>query len=190
MGVVGFVNAALELAAQLEDAKIDAPDRVYVANGTMGTAAGLALGFVLANIRTEIHAVRVTHDFVSNPTAMQRLIDKTATMMRRLDPSVPSDIAARSKIVYRDEFFGDGYARSNEETDRAIAVAEREWQLILDTTNSGKAMAALLHDVAQKSLAGKKVLFWNTYNSRVLPVSAAQPDDTSVLPSEFLRYYV
>ena len=60
----------------------------------------------------------------------------------------------------------------------------------LDTTYSGKAMAAMLHDLALPELAGKHLLFWNTHNSRVLPVSAAQPDATSALPDEFLRYYV
>ncbi|MBT8447173.1 MAG: pyridoxal-phosphate dependent enzyme, partial [Gammaproteobacteria bacterium] len=59
LGVLGFVAAGLELAAQLEAAGLAAPARVYVANGTMGTAAGLALGIALAGLETEVHAVRV-----------------------------------------------------------------------------------------------------------------------------------
>ena len=51
-------------------------------------------------------------------------------------------------------------------------------------------MAALLHDAAQPELGGKTMLFWNTYNSRALPVTAEAPDDVSQLPDEFLRYYV
>ncbi|MEX1266808.1 MAG: pyridoxal-phosphate dependent enzyme, partial [Woeseia sp.] len=43
-GTVGFVNAGLELAAQLEERDAALPERLYVATGTMGTAAGLALG--------------------------------------------------------------------------------------------------------------------------------------------------
>jgi 1-aminocyclopropane-1-carboxylate deaminase/D-cysteine desulfhydrase-like pyridoxal-dependent ACC family enzyme len=189
LGVIGFVNAALELAAQLEEAKIDAPQRLYVANGTMGTAAGLAIGLALANLKTKVHATRVTHDSVSNPAAMQRLIEKTASMMRRLDNSIPVDIAARCNIVFRDEFFAAGYGRSNAATDQAIIVAQHELGLTLETTYTGKAMAALLHDVSGAA-AGERVLFWNTYNSRVLPVTAARPEDTSRLPEEFLRYYV
>jgi 1-aminocyclopropane-1-carboxylate deaminase/D-cysteine desulfhydrase-like pyridoxal-dependent ACC family enzyme len=190
LGAVAFVNAALELCAQLEDASLPVPDRVYVANGTMGTAAGLALGFALAEMPTEVHAVRVTHDFVANPPAMQRLIAKTALMMRRLDATIPADIAGRSRIIFREGFFAGGYAHTNAETDAAINTAKAELGLSLDTTYSGKAMAALLHDLALPELAGKHVLFWNTHNSRVLPVSAEQPDDTSALPDEFLRYYV
>lgn len=189
LGAVAFVNAALELCAQLKALQADVPDRVYVANGTMGTAAGLALGFALARVKTEVHAVRVTHDFVSNPQAMQRLIDKTALLMRRLDANIPANIAAHSKVVYRDSFFAGGYAHSNNETDSAIELAKEQLGLSLDTTYSGKAMAALLHDVSLKETAGKKLLFWNTHNSRLLPVSAERPTDTSALPEEFLRYY-
>ena len=190
LGVVGFVNAGLEVAAQFDTAGVDIPDRLYVANGTMGTAAGIALGLALANIPTEVHAVRVTHEFIANPTAMQRLINKTAAMMNRLDPTVPADIAARSKLRFRDEFFAGGYAQSNPETDRAIEFAREEIGLTLDATYSGKAMAALLHDLSRDDRAENKMMFWNTYNSSVLPVTAEQPEDTSHLPEEFLRYYV
>ena len=165
-------------------------ERVYVANGTMGTAAGLALGFALAGGATEIHAVRVTHDFISNPQAMQKLVEKTAYMMRRCDRTIPADLAARCRIIFRDSFFAGGYAHTNTETDTAIKYAAKAFSLKLDTTYSGKAMAALLHDVAQPQNGGKKFLFWNTHNSRVLPVTADQPDDTSALPDEVLRYYV
>ena len=190
LGVIGFVNAGLEVAAQIETTGVDIPDRLYVANGTMGTAAGLALGLALANIPTEVHAVRVTHDYVANPLAMRRLINKTATMMNRLDPTVPADIAARTKLRFRDEFFADGYAQSNPATDRAIDIGREEIGLTLDTTYSGKAMAALLHDLSCDESAEQKMMFWNTYNSRPLPVTAERPEDTSHLPEEFLRYYV
>ncbi|MGI9219674.1 MAG: 1-aminocyclopropane-1-carboxylate deaminase/D-cysteine desulfhydrase [Woeseiaceae bacterium] len=190
LGVVAFVGAALELCEQLAATDIAEPDRVYVANGTMGTAAGLALGFALAGLATEVHAVRVTHDFISNPQAMQRLVEKTALLMRRFDDAIPDDIATHCKIVFRDNFFAGGYAHSNTETNAAIEFAGKELGLTLDTTYSGKAMAALLHDVSQTAIGGKNLLFWNTHNSRVLPVTAEQPDDASALPEEFLRYYV
>lgn len=190
LGVIGFVNAGLEVATQIESAGIDVPERLYVANGTMGTAAGIALGLALANIFTEVHAVRVTHERVANPNAMQRLINKTSAMMKRLDNSIPDDIAARTRICFRDEFFGDGYAVSNHATDSALKFAQQEIGMTLDTTYSAKAMAALLHDLSRNDLAGKKMMFWNTFNSRILPVTAERPANTACLPEEFLRYYV
>ena len=190
LGVVGFVNAGLELALQLESAGIAAPDLLYVANGTMGTAAGLALGLALANLETEIQAVRVTHEQVANRDAMQRLISKTAIMLRRLDASIPADIATRVRLRFRDQFFAGGYARTDAATERAITLAQEELGLSLDGIYTGKAMAALLNDLDDPGCAGKSMLFWNTCHARGLPVSSQRPADTSALPGEFLRYYV
>ncbi len=189
LGAIGFVNAGLELADQLDTSDISVPDRLYVANGTMGTAAGLALGIALAGLQTEIHAVRVTHEFIASPAAMQKLINKTALMMCSLDPSIPNDLAARTRVRFRDGFFAGGYAHSDETTDTAIDLARNQFGFTLDTTYSGKAMAALLHDATQPELADRSLLFWNTYNSRRLPVTGKRPDDVSALPEEFLRYF-
>ena len=189
LGAMGFVNAGLELADQVRSGQLAAPDRLYVANGTMATAAGLALGLALAELPTEVHAIRVTHESIANRNAMQRLIAKTAILMNRFDTSIPADLANRTRLCFRDEFFADGYARSNKATDHAIEVALKELNLTLDTTYSGKAMAALLHDLQKPALAEQSILFWNTYNSQPLPVSADRPDKRSHLPKEFLRYY-
>jgi D-cysteine desulfhydrase len=189
LGVVGFVNAALELAAQIASGEINAPDRLYVANGTMGTAAGLALGLALAELPIEIHAVRVTHDFVANPSAMKRLMVKTATLLNRLDASIPADLADRTRINFRDDFFAGGYAHSNDETASAVNIAHKQLKLALETTYTGKAMAALLHDIEQRELTEQSMMFWNTYSSRPLPAGTERPDDVSQLPAEFLRYY-
>ena len=51
--VLAQAQAALEVAAQVRDGLLPAPDRCYVAHGTGGTPAGLALGFKLAGLPTE-----------------------------------------------------------------------------------------------------------------------------------------
>jgi len=189
LGVVAFVNAALELADQIASGETRAPDRLYVANGTMGTAAGLALGLALAELPVEIQAIRVTHDFVSSPPAMRHLMGKTATILNRLDTSIPADLADRARICFRDEFFAGGYAHANDETVSAVNIANKQLGLTLETTYTGKAMAALLHDIERPELAEQSMMFWNTYSSRPFPVGSERPDDISQLPDEFLRYY-
>jgi 1-aminocyclopropane-1-carboxylate deaminase/D-cysteine desulfhydrase-like pyridoxal-dependent ACC family enzyme len=189
LGAVGFVNAGLELAEQVKAGAIDAPDRVYVANGTMATAAGLALGLALAGLGAEVHAVRVTHVTVSNPEAMQRLIAKTALLMRRLEPTIPADIADRIRLCFRDEFFGEGYGHSTPAADRALAIARDELGLRLETTYTGKALAALLDDLDKPALAGQSMLFWNTFNSRPLGAGETDAAARGKLPAEFLRYF-
>lgn len=189
LGAVGFVNAGIELAAQVAAGEIHAPDRLYVANGTMATAVGIALGLALAGLDTDVHAVCVTEDFVANPRAMRRLMLKTAMLLHILDSSVPADLAQRTRYCFRDEFLGDGYARTNAGTDRAVDLARDELGLSLEATYTGKAMAAMLHDLDQPATSRQSTLFWNTCNSRPLPVGVDRPADVSRLPKEFLRYF-
>jgi len=189
LGTMGFVNAGLELADQIASGELGVPDRLYVANGTMATAVGLALGLALANLPTEVQAVRVTEDFVANPVAMRRLMVKTALLMNRLDSSIPSSLADRARYRFRDGFLGDGYARTNVATNRAVSVAQDDLGLVLETTYTGKALAAMLHDLDQAAHSRESMLFWNTYNSRPLPAGKERPGDVSRLPEEFLRYF-
>ncbi len=189
LGALGFVDAGLELAGQLEKDGIAEPARIYVANGTMGTTAGLALGLALAGLETEVHAVRVTHEMIANPAALARLVAKTATMLHAFDSQVPADVADRTRIVFRDGFFAGGYARSDAATDAAVALARDELGLELDTTYTGKAMAALMADARETPGASGQWLYWNTFNSRPLPELPREPLDPERLPDEFLRYF-
>lgn len=186
-GCLGFVNAALELAAQIDNGELVVPDTVYVAMGTMGTVAGLALGFALADLPIEIQAVRVTDARVANPAALARLLQKTASLMRRCDPAIPDDLATKARIVFRDDFFGDGYGRSTPAADAAIDFARSKLGIELESTYSGKAMAALLAD-SKRNDAGE-LLFWNTYNSLEVPLEPNLQPDFNVIPPEFARYF-
>tara|TARA_R110002096_G_scaffold97263_4_gene216685 strand:+ start:421 stop:1479 length:1059 start_codon:yes stop_codon:yes gene_type:complete len=188
LGAVGFVNAGLELAAQIEAGSMPAPDRIYMANGTMGSVAGLAVGLGLANIESDIHAVRVADNPFARREFLNKLVAKTAALLHRLDPAIAADAGHKTNIVWRDDFYAGGYAAVDERTQNAVNLAATEWGLKLETTYTGKALAALLHDI-EASAPDARYLFWNTYNSRALSArtaSAAKPDG---LPEAFMRYY-
>jgi D-cysteine desulfhydrase len=189
LGTVGYVNAGLELVAQIKALEIPKPDRIYIATGTMGSAAGLALGLALAAQKIEVQAVRVSPEIIMNRQRLDHLMAKTATMLNRIDASIPADLASRARIEVRHEFFGDGYAVSNDTTDAAVELASGQLDLDLEPTYTGKAMAALLYDLAQSEHAGKSMLFWNTYNSNPLPDPEDALVDMDRLPAEFLRYF-
>ena len=189
LGTVGFVAAGLEFAAQVAAREIDEPDRIYVGCGTMGTAVGIALGLALAELRTTVHAVRVSDVAITNETALRRLLGKTALMLRHYDPSIPADLSDRSRIQLRDEFFGPGYAQGTPATDEAIRFAGHHLQLELEQTYTGKAMAALLNDLAQPQTAEIECLYWHTLNSAPLDVPKDRPLDAAALPDSFLRYF-
>lgn len=189
LGTVGFINAGLELAAQISAKQLPMPDRLYVATGTMSTVAGLALGLALAKLPIEIHAVRVSHKAIANPAVLKRLMRKTVAMLTRLDASFPHEIAAHTCIVLRDEYFSAGYANSNPVIEAAIDVARDQLALSLESTYTGKAMAAMLGDLDASGKKESRSLFWNTYHSAPLLASSERPSGSTKLPDEFLRYF-
>ena len=189
LGAVGFVNAGLELAAQIQSGDSPCPDRIYIATGTMGSTAGLLLGLAAANLPTEVHAVCVVDPPFGNPTRLDHLIRKTAMMLNRLDPSFDLDTVKRVRLVWRDEFLAGGYAVFDERMSDAVRTATDDLGLALETTYTGKAMAAMLHDLQLPGYNGESYLFWNTHNSRDLPVTADKPATLDNIPEDFLRYY-
>jgi 1-aminocyclopropane-1-carboxylate deaminase/D-cysteine desulfhydrase-like pyridoxal-dependent ACC family enzyme len=188
LGAVGFVNAGLELAAQIESCELESPDRIYIANGTMGSVAGLAIGLGLANVPTEIHAIRVADNQFAKREVLDRLIRKTSTLLNRLEPSIPLDAATRTRIIWRDDFYAGAYAAVDDATLQAVDIAKDQLGLTLDTTYTGKAMAALLNDLEEPG-NGTSTLFWNTYNSKPLPVIDSGKLPMQELPEQFSRYY-
>ena len=148
-----------------------------------------AIGLALADISTEIQAVRVTDRNYSGGQRLQQLINKTLDMMRRIDKSVPRDLAARTNIRLRHSFFGDGYAHSNDATDFAVRFALENMGLTLESTYTGKTMAALLADLESSHDDQAKILFWNTYNSVTLPAIVEAVPGRGELPVEFLSYF-
>jgi len=189
LGTVGFVAGGLELADQIAKGEISKPDRIYVGTGTMGTAIGIALGLAIAGLKTEVHAVRVSDVDITNERLMKNLTQKTALMMRRLDDSVPENLASRTNIRLRNSFFGDGYAHTTPETDSAISFAKEQLDIRLEQTYSGKAMAALLADLNAPNTESLNILFWNTYCAMPVTVPTDHALDEKALPQDFLRYF-
>lgn len=189
LGAVGFVNAGLELAAQILGGETPCPDRIYIANGTMGSTAGLLLGLAAAGLPTEVHAVCVVDPRFGSPDKLERLLRKTAMMLNRIDRSFAVETADQARLVWRDEFLAGGYAVFDERMSNAVEIARENLGLDLETTYTGKALAAMLHDLQLPDYDGETYLFWNTHNSRELPVGARQPATLENIPEEFLRYY-
>jgi D-cysteine desulfhydrase len=188
LGTTAFVRAGLELACQVAAGMLPAPHRLYVATGTMGTAAGLALGLALSGLATEVHAIRVSHTWLCNERDLARTMRKAVSMIRRVDCSVPANLHERVNIRLRHEFFAGGYAHGDRETATAIDFAADQLGLALEVTYTGKAMAALLHDLRQRSASGSNCLFWNTCNSAKLQLPDTPARGSKDLPVSFRRY--
>lgn len=188
LGVIGFVNAGLELAAQVRAGVLPAPDVIYVALGTMGTAAGLALGLAAAGLKTRLALVRVVREDIASPRRFRNLYHGAARLLHRADPRFPLLPLERGRIELCHEFIGPGYARFTAAGMAALREARAAFGIGLEGTYTGKAFAALLADLRAGRLAGQHAVFWNTYNGQPLP-AAALALDYRALPTPFHRYF-
>jgi len=188
LGTVGFVNAALELSAQYSDKGGDKePDVIYVACGTMGTVAGLALGLRLAGLKTRVEAVRVVPESVMMLSGIENLFIETNRELQSIDPSIPIYTDPLINVAVRNEFFGTGYAEATPECLEAVSLIHDTESVTLETTYTGKALAALIHDARSGQLSGQSVIFWNTYNARPYP-PAVNDETGGSLPDWAQRY--
>ena len=104
-----------------------------------------------------------------------------------------------SDINIRDEFFGEDYGIPTPEGKEAVRLLNEQESIYLENTYTGKAVAALLHDLRSGKLTakdgtlarrcdGQMVLYWNTLNSRDFSNEIADVDFHD-LPSEFHSYF-
>jgi D-cysteine desulfhydrase len=187
LGEVGFVAAALELAAQLAKGGSPPPDLLYAAAGSMGTVIGLSLGLAVARLPTRIVAPRVVPFGANAAERIRELVGLANDELHARDASFPLIDKPGDNIETRTEFFGTGYAEATPEALEAVSLMQELEHVKLETTYSGKALACLVADARAGKLGGKRVIFWNTYNSAAYPAEVASAD-TSALPADFKPY--
>ncbi len=188
IGTIGFVNAAFELQRQIDAGELPQPDVIYVAVGSMGTTAGLLIGLRILKMPTAIEGIRVTDASFASPQNGAELAMKTMALLRQADSSVPDISIASGDFPARDGFFGDRYGQYTEESAQAVATMKEHAGLHIEGTYTGKAFAALIADAQAGKLAGKNVLFWNTYNSWDFSDEIGDVDYHS-LPEVFHKYF-
>ena len=187
-GCTGFVNAGFELAEQIRSGGIDEPDVIYVALGTMGTAAGLLLGLKAAGLRSRLVPVRVVDRDFSNEKKLISLYRRLNSFLRSFDPSFPECPLREEECTVCHDCFGEGYGMATPESREAVELLAADG-ILLETTYTGKAMAALIRDARSgKFSPGSRVMFWNTMSSAPLPDGFSSLDFRD-LPKPFRRYF-
>jgi 1-aminocyclopropane-1-carboxylate deaminase/D-cysteine desulfhydrase-like pyridoxal-dependent ACC family enzyme len=188
LGVVGFVNAALELKGQIASGEMPEPEYIYVACGTMGTAAGLVLGLRAAGLGSRVVAVRICGKKFVNTGAMIKLINKVNALLCSVDASFPRFAFSETDVDIRLDYAGQRYALFTDEGMEAVYRMRECEGIKLDGTYTGKTLAALKHDAKSGSLRSKAILFWNTLNSRDFSDDISGLDYHD-LPRPFHRYF-
>jgi D-cysteine desulfhydrase len=164
VGALGYVEAALEIAAQVEGGALPEPAHVVVPVGTGGTAAGLALGFQLAGLRTRVVGVVVNDQLRLDARVVVRLARRTAKLLERRGARLGRLGLGPDMLDLTRDQIGAGYGHSTEAAGRAATLAAEE-QLPLDPVYTAKAMAGLLALRAEGRL-GDPVLFIHTDGPR------------------------
>ncbi|MFI5239811.1 MAG: 1-aminocyclopropane-1-carboxylate deaminase/D-cysteine desulfhydrase [Gemmatimonadales bacterium] len=164
LGTLAHVNAALELAQQINAGELPAPARVVVPLGSGGTVAGLALGFAIAGLDTSTIAVQVTPAIVANQWHVRRLVARTGRLIARITgervPTVPAHLLG----IVRD-MYGGAYGRAVPAATSAALELENVTGIRLDDTYSAKAFV-VARELARR--AAGPTLFWDTFDSRLL----------------------
>jgi D-cysteine desulfhydrase len=143
VGALGYVEAALEIAAQVEDGALPEPAQVVVPVGTGGTAAGLALGFQLAGLRTRVVGVVVNDQLRLDLPVLVRLARRTARLLERRGARLDQLRLEPGMLDLTRDQIGAGYGHPTEVAAEATAFAAADG-LPLDPVYTAKAMAGLL----------------------------------------------
>lgn len=152
LGALGYVESALEIAQQCEDAvEISS---VVVASGSAGTHAGLAVG--LEQLMPQAELIGVT---VSRAVADQ--LPKVVALQQAVANSL--ELQAKADIILWDDYFAPGYGTSNEEGMAAVKLLAQLEGILLDPVYTGKAMAGLIDGITQKRFKDEgPILFVHT----------------------------
>ncbi len=179
LGTLGFVDAGEELARQIAAGELPEPAHVVVALGSGGTAAGLAVAFARAGLRTRVVGVAVAKPPWVLGLAARRLAYQVGAALG----GSALGRAAQRHLVMEGSAVGAGYGAPTAAGDAACMVA-RSVPITLDDTYTAKTFAwaiAMASPDARSSERGRSrargpVLFWHT-------LSAAQPS-TGDAPEE------
>jgi D-cysteine desulfhydrase len=167
-GILGYVDAGLELANQIRCGEMPSPDLIYLATASRGTATGLAMGLHLAGLSPIPRLVLV--DTVAPLWQKSRFLltgayRRTYDRLQHLLPESHYLLPAFGSLLphtytrYADVPMGTNHP----DVVAALREAENLPNLHLDRHYSGKAFAALLADARAGGLTGKTVLFWQTH---------------------------
>jgi D-cysteine desulfhydrase len=194
LGSIGFINAIFELKKQIDDGLIPEPDCIFVAAGSSGTSAGLTAGCQLLGLKTKVYAVNVSEDIIVNPKAIIKIAKKSIKYLRKRDESIENVDITQNNFELINGYRGSGYGvktvKSQNAVDLVSELEGRKSDFKLETSYTGKTMAAMLDFFAKEENKSKTILFWNTYNSNDLDIYLKETKfEYQNLPKKFHKYY-
>lgn len=151
LGSLGYVQCALEIAAQSHDVTFSS---IVVASGSAGTHAGLAVGLQQLLPESELIGVTVSRKVIDQLPKVEQLQKAVACSL---------DIDELAPIILWDDYFAPQYGMPNDEGMAAVKLLAQQEGVLLDPVYTGKAMAGLIDGISQKRFRDEgPILFVHT----------------------------
>lgn len=160
VGLLAFVEAGLELAQQIQSKACPHPERIYIAAGTAGSVAGLAVGLRMAQCPSRIIAVSSVERVAFNRVMFLRKRWQCEQLLKRFGAQNLHGPAIEVEITHAQ--LGGGYGVPTPNAQQAIETAATAG-LKLEPTYTGKVLAEIFNREAPAR--GEPILFWNTHAS-------------------------
>ncbi len=137
LGALGYVVAAQELLAQIEEREISV-DEIVVGSGSAATHAGLLFGLRAVGSTISVTGVCVRRDAALQQSRVTNSCEGIGKLLGVDSPVTPDDVQVT------DDFLAPGYGVPSQTTLRAIILAARTEGLLVDPVYTGKVMAAVI----------------------------------------------
>ena len=147
---VGYVEAAVELDAQLDEAGVDA-DYVYVSGANM-TPAGLMLGLRALGRKACVAGITPIEWDEDRRVDIARIASATARLLDLNLAFGPED------VTNHDGYIGERYGVVSDASREAFLLTARSEGVILDPVYTSKAMAALCDHVRRGLIGSDEVV--------------------------------
>ncbi|HEX6966092.1 MAG TPA: pyridoxal-phosphate dependent enzyme [Gemmatimonadaceae bacterium] len=162
LGMLGHVNAGLEIADQVRAGLLPTPTRIVVPLGSGGTTAGIALGVAIAGLDSTVVGARVGPRIAVNRARVLRLARATARLIQHVTGErVPNVTRDRVHVVH--DVYGGAYGRPLPRSREGTELLRQHTGVRLDDTYSAKAFTAAL-ELARRG--DGPTLFWLTFDAR------------------------
>ncbi|MEV0033427.1 pyridoxal-phosphate dependent enzyme [Nocardia sp. NPDC050793] len=166
VGLLGYVEVGLELAAQVAAGIMPEPSHIVTAIGSGGTAAGLALGLTLAGVRTRVVGVVVNDKLRLDERGLLRAAGRTERLLRARGAQLPDMKLTPDRLLLVRDQLGPGYGHATESGRAAGAVAREYAGLDLEPVYTAKAMAAVLDLDQLRRFGAGPIVFLHTDGPR------------------------
>ena len=154
LGALGYVVAAAELLAQLEEREVHV-DKIVVPSGSGATHAGLLTGLRALDCSIPVMGVCVRRNAAAQTERIKAQCSEIAQLLE-----IPP-VVTNGDVLLIDDFLAPGYGQLGDAAVEAITLSARTEGLILDPVYSAKAMAGFI-DSARSGGPQQSLLFIHT----------------------------